>query len=567
MTRKLVILTAVAGASVALLAVLQGRSWEGPAVAPSLLTIVATNDVQARDRRCGCEGSRAPDEKTVFVESCSCQRSATALTAPALGALPERSAWLARLGPHLSVDSGDLLFPSLDVNDLEREDRARRARLMVECMGLLGLDAYVPGEKDLALGREFFEQTLAHAPFSVVCCNLIDAEKHTRVFPSTKTIPFPGTPVRVGIVGVFDPPLDPVVQKKLAASGLQLLDPVSAVQLEVQALRASGATFVVVLAHQPDARSRELVRRVPGIDAVFGAHADFPVEKSGHLEGQTLLVRTYPGGGTPLVASFQLGTGGSGVVDYNDPAAYLARRARAETAKLTALRGKATDGAELARLDAELEKLRAAESEATRALGGRHVVSLMPTPLVAEDWKAGQDARVLAAIERFKAEGEGATLSPGAIAKAEAPGQDAQGRPSAYATAARCAECHPRQAQVWGQSLHSKAWASLERGKNQKDPECVRCHASGFRAPGGFATVGRAVHPDARGQDVDLRGVQCEACHGPRAAHADQPGATGASLPALATCRGCHDAQHDPTFDAARFEKAIADHAVCARNP
>jgi hypothetical protein len=557
----------------ALAAVVCGFAWAlsalrpepVPLSAPISITIVATNDLRARDRRCGCEGNRLSQEPTEFVQSCACKKSAAALSRPALGALPERSAWLARLGPHISVDAGDLLFPGLTPDELERDDWARHARLMVEAYGILGVDAYAPGEMDLALGREFFEDTLRDAKFPVVCSNLFDSRTHARLFPASLIVSLKGTTRRVGVIGVFDPQPDMVVLQKISSCGLQVIDPVGPVRAEIESLHHEKVDLVVLVAHAPDPRLRALLRQAPGIDAAFGAHSEFVPEKPGNVEGTTAISCCYPGGGTPNVAAIQLVPGGSGVIDRQDPQEYFLRRARARLDEAVAARKKSTDAAANPKLDAAVEQAQRGVAAAEEALGSpRHVLSLMPTPLVADDLKTGQDPKLLTAIERFKTESETARLPQDVVARAEAETKDVHGLRTGFRTEQECVVCHKPQGEVWQKSAHANAWASLVKLGNEKDPECVRCHSVGFRAPGGFAEIARAVHERGGGQ-ADFRNVQCEDCHGPRAAHPESH-EVGVHFPTIDVCRRCHDAAHDPTFGPERLKKALEEKKVCIRN-
>jgi hypothetical protein len=70
-----------------------------------------------------------------------------------------------------------------------------------------------------------------------------------------------------------------------------------------------------------------------------------------------------------------------------------------------------------------------------------------------------------------------------------------------------------------------------------EDEECVGCHVTGLGEPGGFE-LGDHASP--------MSGVGCESCHGPAGPH------DGVSTDALASCEGCHDAEHSVYFDLAR---------------
>ncbi|MFQ5647203.1 MAG: multiheme c-type cytochrome [bacterium] len=76
-----------------------------------------------------------------------------------------------------------------------------------------------------------------------------------------------------------------------------------------------------------------------------------------------------------------------------------------------------------------------------------------------------------------------------------------------YLGAATCKECHRKIFQDWEQSMHSKAFLFLG-DKERENPVCLRCHCTGYGVAGGYA-----------GGETDLKGVQCEACHGPYGGH------------------------------------------------
>lgn len=121
---------------------------------------------------------------------------------------------------------------------------------------------------------------------------------------------------------------------------------------------------------------------------------------------------------------------------------------------------------------------------------------------------------------------------------------------SPFGTSAACASCHKDRIASWGFDDHARAWESLEARKSAGNPECVGCHATGFGEPGGFANLEpRAVEA--------YKAVQCEACHGPMRAHANQDGSRGRPV-TEATCLGCHDEANSPDFDYASYLRRIS---------
>jgi nitrate/TMAO reductase-like tetraheme cytochrome c subunit len=70
-----------------------------------------------------------------------------------------------------------------------------------------------------------------------------------------------------------------------------------------------------------------------------------------------------------------------------------------------------------------------------------------------------------------------------------------------------CRACHnisdDNRYHLWLNSKHAKAYEALE-GAEKANPECLGCHTTGY---------GEVISDKATRKD--LRGVQCEACHGP----------------------------------------------------
>ncbi len=79
-----------------------------------------------------------------------------------------------------------------------------------------------------------------------------------------------------------------------------------------------------------------------------------------------------------------------------------------------------------------------------------------------------------------------------------------------YTGVKQCASCHFKQFMSWKKTKHAKeAFQSLP-DKYKADPECVKCHATGYGAATGFKDA--ATTPN-------LVGTSCEACHGPGSKH------------------------------------------------
>lgn len=135
-----------------------------------------------------------------------------------------------------------------------------------------------------------------------------------------------------------------------------------------------------------------------------------------------------------------------------------------------------------------------------------------------------------------------------------------------YVGAEACKDCHKKAYLTWTQSKHAKAYENLvkygepiarreRKGEppqligRQFDPDCVRCHATGFEYKTGFVSETATPH---------LLGNQCENCHGPASLHVADPKnpdfyrplrlAIGKQVE-LQICRKCHDGDNDPHFN------------------
>jgi hypothetical protein len=144
-----------------------------------------------------------------------------------------------------------------------------------------------------------------------------------------------------------------------------------------------------------------------------------------------------------------------------------------------------------------------------------------------------------------------------------------------------CAECHAHAYEIWKDTPHATALATLEEQtpRRDRDPECLSCHVVGW-APqrfepyeGGFTEVAKTPQLAHNG---------CENCHGPAAAHAAvergevevgdaardrlrQDLAMTLDTPegrekALSNCLECHDLDNSPHFEFDTYWSMV-DHA------
>jgi len=162
------------------------------------------------------------------------------------------------------------------------------------------------------------------------------------------------------------------------------------------------------------------------------------------------------------------------------------------------------------------------------------------------------------------------------LTSAEEAKKDAQ--PFKYVGAAACKICHQTEAQgkihaTWLATPHAKAFDTLGEA-NQKNEKCLACHTTGH---------GKAL---AAGKTAEaLRGVQCEACHGPGSAYKEmavmkskaESLKKGLIEPGEKVCAACHapdppkecwgGKEAAPKFDFAAAYKKIEHHVPKPATP
>jgi 2',3'-cyclic-nucleotide 2'-phosphodiesterase (5'-nucleotidase family) len=110
---------------------------------------------------------------------------------------------------------------------------------------------------------------------------------------------------------------------------------------------------------------------------------------------------------------------------------------------------------------------------------------------------------------------------------------------TSYAGAEKCAACHQPQYDNWLNTAHSQAYDTLMKNCNHFDIECLPCHTTGFKEPGGYTI--------AQGENSPFLHVQCESCHGPGKRHKGKGDIM--RNPEEGICKQCHDEKNSPRFN------------------
>lgn len=483
----------------------------------------------------------------------------------------------------VSVDAGDLFLPVGEVpagwKGPAPSEVERRARLLATAYARLGVTAFSPGERDLALGVPLLRRVLGEAKVPVVSANLEDLRGRP-LFDPDRIVDVAG--VRVGIFGVTAvSPADPA---RLRALGVVARDPVEAARAEVASLRSRGARVIVALVHvggTPD--SKRLLAAVPGIDWAVLGHSGMNLEDPELVGGARML--------EAMSLGKNLGRLDLHVVAGEGAGPWAARGARAQKRTILSdhLQQVADYQQKLAATPPPAPSLRTYYEKRLAELGravAREQRELGEMPKqVTGNWfenrvipldtavpdQPGVGALVAAynkESERLLAAGRPVgikPLPPGAPPPPAhaGPPDDAPAVTTKYVGTAACAACHRPAVDFWRATKHARALETLEKQHRARSPECIACHVTGWLQPGGTSDVAAAT--------TRLRDVGCEACHGAGSAHVQAAVARVASgheapppagkiarkVPA-SVCLGCHTPdQTNRGFDYEAFAGAI----------
>ncbi|MBI3449791.1 MAG: hypothetical protein HY049_12850 [Acidobacteria bacterium] len=117
-----------------------------------------------------------------------------------------------------------------------------------------------------------------------------------------------------------------------------------------------------------------------------------------------------------------------------------------------------------------------------------------------------------------------------------------------YLGTAACKDCHHDAYRVWTESRHASAMQTLVKATQDFNPECVKCHVTGYGTAEGFQT--NTATPA-------LANVQCEACHGIAGAHIQDTSRQGYGRVAPRVCYACHTRENSPEFSFYKYWEQI----------
>jgi hypothetical protein len=489
-----------------------------------------------------------------YIEPCGCTIDLT------LGAIERLSAQIKALrskGPTIVLTAGSHLFEHDHVKAHSRAQEEAKARLICSVFSEIGVDAHISGPLDLAGGLDFYRSMQAQHPLTEVTLN------YSELSPQGQARLIDHKGIKVGVFGVVasslkhspagshgsthggDSDTYPHQKIKTRSPEEEIIHLKALTAQATQTLKSQGAHIVIGLAVASRLIVRKLAEQSPEVDLwVLGEKAQeesslspiiFSTQSS--AQQRAYIVEAGDRGRNLAALKFsQLSEQG----DFSDPQGDHARALKKLRLKLK-MKEKFASRMPNPMMKRQVSQLQAriAEHERTspRASGKRVEYQLIPiTDQLPTDDKV---------YARVKAYQDSLQELNQAARKVKPPPANGNG----YAGREECGLCHPDAQSFWEKTKHAKAWSTLVKAQKTFDVECVSCHVTGWQEPGGSAL----------GHTDRLQDVQCEACHGPAAKHAEMGGGEAyvkLKVPSQ-RCETCHNQKHSPKFNYERYLKEV----------
>jgi len=485
-----------------------------------------------------------------YIEPCGCTIDLT------LGAIERLSAQIKKLrsqGPTIVLTAGSHLFEHEHVKAHSRAQEEAKAHLIRSIFSEIGIDAHLPGPLDLAAGSTFYRQIQAQYPLKEVTLN------HPELSPEGQPRIIEQGGLKVGVFGLIashtlkKPNPGHTSHKNQGdqphtSHMISLEDQVKRLRaLSTQAtrtLKAQGAQVVLGLAVASRLIVRKLAQQSPEVDLwVLGEKAQEESTLSPILfNSKSTSERSYVvesgdrGRHLGVLTFSQIKARG----DFADPKGDHARHLKKLRLKLQMKQKFASRMStplmkrQVSQLQAQIEEY---EKKNPQASGKRVEYQLIPITD-----KLPADEQVYARVKSYQDSLQELNVE---ARKLKPPPANGNG----YAGQSECSLCHPAADTFWKKTKHAQAWETLVKAKKTFDVECVSCHVTGWQEPGGSAL----------GHTDQLQDVQCEACHGPAAKHAEIGGGESYVKLKVPTqrCETCHNQKHSPRFNYERYLEKI----------
>jgi hypothetical protein len=429
-----------------------------------------------------------------------------------MGGLPRRATFITQEKAEgtdtLILDSGNLIADK-PLAEPSLEPAQAKARLILKAMDRMGYAAVAIGEKDLYLGLDRLRSLSDMTKVRFLSANLTD-NKGKSLFEPYRLLK--GGAITVGAIGLTAPPIDKRMFSK-RMPGAVVKDPLQSARETVERIRGK-CDLIVLLSNMGYSKDLELAETVPGIDVIISGGTRRFMRKP-VIQKKTLITSGFYEGRAVGRLLIHLDGDVTGWISRKE-LEFLDKQARTAQAQMETAVNKS-------KLEDILEKRESADE-----------LTLYEPDMVNLDPSIPDDPQVAGMISDYR---KGLIKS-----SVSSPGPATLDKEQVHYTGAKtCAGCHESRYRFWLTTDHSRAFDSLAPKNAGADPDCIGCHVTGYMRRTGY-------WPKAPRED--LRGVQCEACHGVGSLHVGSPDQYSLlHLPVAPQCMDCHTESQDDDFD------------------
>ena len=457
----------------------------------------------------------------------------------------------------LLLDSGDLLFHDREYGDNPDIALAIQGKKIIESYNAMGWTALGLGEKDFALGTDYLKDLEKTADFPFLAANVLDAKSKKCIFEPYTVVKVNG--LRVGITSVIGKDTD-FKAKRQEELGIKLADPENALTDVLSELR-DKADFIVVLAHTGTNDAKVLAKEFSDIDLIIVGHGGDINLYQPVTENDTLITEIFARGKyvdrldfsiTDPKRPYGFFVAGSERSDSFEHKELITRKKQLDIfmADIEAQKKQGKDVATIEKVVTDELKQVNKRLDALGEPADADHPNTLKASLVALDSRFADDPTVTGIFKKYadKLKEIKNQEKESLLEKGKRDNASLSVEPH-YVGMESCKMCHATVYSFVSGTAHMKAYDTLRDEDRQFEPDCISCHTTGYKKPGGFTNILTAK---------DLLGVQCETCHGPGSLHVkDNTANKMLRLTKASDCVVCHNPENDDNFVYAEKLKKI----------
>lgn len=168
-----------------------------------------------------------------------------------------------------------------------------KGQSVIRLMNELGVQAMTTGNHEFNYGKQELLDAVKEADFPVLAANIVNSEDQSRPFEAHSIFEING--VKIGVFGMATPETKYKASPK-NTEGYEFADAVEVAAAEVEALKAEGATVIIMLSHlgvdaDSEVNTYTVLEAVEGIDVVIDGHSHTLLPE-GEMVGDTLIAST-----------------------------------------------------------------------------------------------------------------------------------------------------------------------------------------------------------------------------------------------------------------------------------